>query len=292
MSLNFKSGKPLAFVKGGKYNGKIIYLGNEKEVIKDPYEYIEEDEIRKHKKKMGPLELARVKREFLVNEEYSDIKKKVEGIEGKEIAIHDDGIVFPVPNVDGSERMYICGPTGSGKSTQIGNYISHFKKIFPDAQIYVISDQSTDEVLDVHKPIRIELTEELFENPIEMEEFPKGSLVIFDDIDSISNKKIMQAVGALRDTLLKRGRHQNLYTIVTSHQCTNYKETRIILNEVSSVTVFPRSGATNGIKRLLSVYCGLNKDQIDRVFNLPSRWVRINKSYPMSVIYEKGIYLL
>lgn len=292
MSLNFVEGRPLAFVKGGKYSGKIVHLGDKKQKIEDPYEYIEEDEIRSRKKKMNAVELAQIKREYLFKDELSDIKSKIEDMEGKQIAIHDDGIVYPIPNIDASERMYICGPTGSGKSTQIGKYVQQFKKLFPKAEIYLFSDQKTDDVLDVHKPIRIALDETLFDNPIQIEEFPKGSLIIFDDIDSIGEKKVSQAVSILRDTVLKRGRHQNLYCIVTAHQCTNYKDTRVILNEVSSITIFPKSGSSNGIKYLLKNYCGLDRKQIEKIFNLPSRWSLIHKNFPCFILYEKGIYLL
>ena len=52
MSLNFVEGRPLAFVKGGKYSGKIVHLGDKKQKIEDPYEYIEEDEIRSRRQNL------------------------------------------------------------------------------------------------------------------------------------------------------------------------------------------------------------------------------------------------
>lgn len=322
--LSFTDGKPIAIIKGGKYNSKIVYLDQEQKkenkiAIDDPYEYMEEDEIRgisrsKNINKMNAIEFAKLKRSILMNREpendelnevYKVMKKELPKKISKELNLYDDGIIQMIPNIDGSERLYVAGPTGSGKSYFISKYIEQFTKLFKDAPIYLFSDQDSDEVLDKFSPIRVKINESLLENPIKPEELsvPKIKnptkpedydpvLVIFDDTDSIEDKKISVAVSLFRDTLLKRGRHFNLYTICSSHQITDYKNTRIILNEVSMITVFPKSGSTNGINRVLGTYCGLNSSQIKRIFDLPSRWVSIFKNYPMYVMYEKGIYLL
>ena len=317
--LNFSQGKPIAIIKGGVYNNQIVHVGEKSEEKieskgKDPYEYFEEDEIRnlaKAKgKKMTPLDFAKLKRSMLAGKEISgdeglnqvrkNLAHRMPELERKTINIHDEGVVEKVPNPEESERIYICGPTGSGKSYQISKYVGQFKKMFKKSPIYLFSDQDSDEALDKHDVIRIALNESIIENPIQPDELAiknkdetyLPSLVIFDDIDSITNKHISESVTNLRDTLLKRGRHFNVYTICTAHQCTNYKDSRVILNEVSSITVFPKSGSTNGIKRVLETYCGMNKKQVAEIFNLPSRWVTVNKNYPMYVLYEKGIYML
>jgi len=102
----------------------------------------------------------------------------------------------------------------------------------------------------------------------------------------------MTKVQTLRDSLLKRGRHEDISVVVTNHLLTNYKETRTILNEVNSITFFPKSGSSHGIQYMLKTYVGLAAKQIQRIFTLPSRWITVYKHYPMYVVYEKGIYLL
>jgi hypothetical protein len=65
-----------------------------------------------------------------------------------------------------------------------------------------------------------------------------------------------------------------------------------MLNEATTVCFFPRAGSTYHIKTYLTKYVGLEKNQIKKILNLPSRWVALYRSYPMYVLYEKGIYLL
>ena len=148
-----------------------------------------------------------------------------------------------------------------------------------------------DEVLDKFNPTRIQINEELLENPIQPEEL-QNSLVIFDDIDTIPDKKLNEAVRSLRDDLLETGRSYNIYMCNTSHQLMNYKHTRTLLNESTAVTFFPKSGSSYHIKRFLKEYCGLEKKQIQKILELPSRWVTINKVYPCFILYEKGAFLL
>ena len=43
---------------------------------------------------------------------------------------------------------------------------------------------------------------------------------------------------------------------------------------------------------LLVNYFGLDRDQIKRIKKLNSRWVQINKGFPMSVVSDKEAYVL
>ena len=92
--------------------------------------------------------------------------------------------------------------------------------------------------------------------------------------------------------LLETGRHSHTSVILTYHLPTNGLETRRILNETNSVTIFPANCGGRAMKYLLENYFGMNKDDIKRVKKLPSRWVTIIKSYPNVVLYEKGAYIL
>lgn len=302
-------GKPIAIVKGGKNDGKTIRLiiddidkkpENMIESNQDPLDYLTEDMIRSKKKKLSALDIVKIKHaltrkmrpfEDYLAEIYDSVKDKYQTTKMKEIIIND-GEILPYPVSDGtSERGYIAGPSGSGKSTCTSKYANLFKKLYPDRKLYIFSDVEEDEVLDKLDPIRIKLDEQIYENPIASGELA-NSIVIFDDIDSIMDKKIKNAVETLRDSLLKRGRHENITVVCTSHQITNYKETRVVLGEANYITVFPRSGSTNGIQYVLKKYCGFNSDQIDKIMNLPSRWVSIYKTYPLYVIYNSGVYVV
>lgn len=267
--------------------------------MQDPYDYISEDTIKRRGRKVTTVDLDTLKNAYRTktmpdNEElaliYNTTKDDFQRNVQKEFIIHD-GEMMPLPNIGKTERIYVAGPTDSGKTTWVSKYMKEFKRLFPKKKRYVFSDVKEDKPLDKLGILRIDLDEDLITDPLRPEEL-KSSLVIFDDIDSIQNKKLSKTVEALRDSLLKRGRHEEIYMVVTAHQLTNYKESRTILNECGAIVFFPRSGSSHAIEYCLRNYCGLNKQQIKRVFQLPSRWVMLYKNYPMFVIYQTGIYLL
>ena len=201
-----------------------------------------------------------------------------------------DGKLQPLPNRDIIEKVYISAPSGAGKSTYAGKWVGEFTKMFKEDDIYLFSSITKDKVLDKYDPTRITLDNELLNDPIEPSEIP-NSLVIFDDTDTIRDRTMRRYMEILRDWILEQGRHFEIRMLITSHLLSNYTATRRILNEATSVVVFPKSGSgTFHIKNFLKTYCGFDKDQIKKFLNLPSRWVAIYRSYPQYVIYEKGAY--
>ena len=112
----------------------------------------------------------------------------------------------------------------------------------------MFSSLPEDESLDAIKPQRIKLDSSIYEDPIEVEEF-KDSVIIFDDIDVISDKKIREAVYNILNKVLEIGRHFKITALVTNHLPTNGKDTRRILNEAHQVIYFPHS-ASGRIKHI------------------------------------------
>jgi hypothetical protein len=257
--LNLNKGRPIAKVIGGEYNGIIIYIDND----------IDKNDITIEKIKS---------------------RKSKNNTPFKEFHL-DSGYLVPIPNDKEVERLYIAGPSGSGKSTYAAEYISQFLKMFKGRKFYIFSRLNEDDILDKLDPIRIIINNELIRKPIQPKELMK-SIVLFDDIDTIPDKQLTENVRKLRDDLLETGRHEEIYTVSTSHQLMNYKQTRTLLNESTSVTFFPQSGSSYHIKRFLREYCGLDKPQIKKILGLPSRWITISKTFPMYVLYSTGCFLL
>ncbi len=335
--LSFERGKPIAIIKGGKYNGKIInifdpdkkccercnpnmnkgrkmkccdncnkdscsniQIKNENMILSEPYEVLDEDFIRSHKKKLSVVDMNKLRIALENNTKpldqelsiiYEKCRDEYKKRSKKELIIHDDGIIQVLPDYQNPERSYIAGPSGSGKSTYVSKYLEQLKKVLPDADIFLFSDVNHDPILDKLYPMRIKLDEDFLDNTPSPETL-KDSIVIFDDIDSIENRIIKERVGTLRDSLLKRGRHEDISVVVTNHLLTDYKHTRTVLNEVNSITFFPKSGSSHAIQYTLKTYAGLSAKQIQKIFSLPSRWITVYKHYPMYVIYEKGVYIL
>jgi hypothetical protein len=198
-----------------------------------------------------------------------------------------------VPNKKTERQiLYITGASGSGKSYYTKHYCDEYHKLFPKNPIYLFSSISEDSSIDKVKGLkRIALNNELLITDLAAADF-KDAMVIFDDTDCITNKMMKMKVNNILNMLLETGRHTASSVIFTSHLPTNGLETRRILNEAHSITIFPHSLGGRSLKYLLENYFGLDKIQIKKVKTLPSRWVTIIKSFPMVVISEKDAFVL
>lgn len=201
-----------------------------------------------------------------------------------------EGKFQQIPNPDTErEILYITGPSGSGKSTYTSRYVEQWKKKHKDGDIYVFSNVKDDESIDKLKPIRIKIGDNLLEDPLSAEDFG-NSLVIFDDVDTIGNKKHRDAVLSILNQILEEGRHYKTFCIMTNHLPTARNDTKRILNECHSITYFPHSGTARGINYLLTDYAGVDKDDIKKIRKSKSRWATIFKNYPKIAMTEKMIF--
>ena len=287
---SLKKGIPVASIHK-KIDGKekqigILHLDLENKVDDSKIE-IDKSIIKQLKKSKNNKELEKL-REMLQNEYDSSDD---EDDNTKEFTT--DGYLKVMPSMDAVQRYcaYVFGPSGSGKSTWISNYAECYKKSFPKNPVILFSRLDKDESIDKINPTRIELTEELLDDPIKPEDLP-SCMTIFDDTDTIKNKKIRDEINELKNDLLETGRHNNINVVIVSHLATNYKESRIVLNESNYIVFFPKSGSTQQIMYVLTGYCGLGKKDIERIMNLQSRWVCLSRRYPMFCVYESGAFLL
>jgi len=256
--LNWKNGKSVAIVSGGKYKNKILRMDHS----------VIPEEIRESG-----------------NKDYFDEIKLT------------SGYFKPYPDDSKStsrECLYVAGPSGSGKSTYCSNYLKAFRNLNPDRDVIVFSQVDDDEVYKNKKlkAKKIEISNDLLEDPIDINtDFAEGPCIIFDDTNTIREKKLREEIMNVRDTLLETGRHLGCTTICTNHQLMDYARTRTLLNEAHLVTFFPASGAYH-IKRFLKEYCGLDKKTIQRVMKLRSRWVTVSKNYPPMCFCETEAFML
>jgi hypothetical protein len=306
--LTTKAGKkniPIARIEGGKFNKKVIFVDVDKKENDEDLPYDQSKLFNSDFGKMSVeqkfstiFKILKTKRMILDNKKpareddiYKEAKKNKDKINGKQLFI-SDGKVFPMPNDLERSIHYIAGPSGSGKSTYCRFLIQGYRKIFgDDANVYLFSRLSEDPALDDLDVKRIIMDEDLITNPIDIHEL-KESFVIMDDIDTIPNKKLRDQIFTLKNDISEAGRKLKIYIAITSHQISNYKETRIILNELHTLTVFPGMSTPKQIKYVLTNYFDLNKKQISYVLNVRSRWVTLRKFAPQLLIHEKGIEFL
>ena len=198
--------------------------------------------------------------------------------------------LIPNPNTE-RQILYIAGASGSGKSYFTGQYLKEYKSTFPDNPIYMFStipkgDVSLKDIeidyIDLSTILEEELTSKDFEN----------SMVIFDDCDTITNKKIKERVISIQSSVLETGRHYRVSCIITNHEAYAGITTKKILNECHSITIFPLTLGGRALKYLLENYMGLDKDEIKQIKKLKTRAITFIKSYPKVVLANRNIYVL
>lgn len=210
-----------------------------------------------------------------------------------EVAL-DDSHRFQLGINKETERQigYICGASGSGKSYFAKQFILEYHKAYPSRPIYIISALSEDTTLDSLKCIkRIKLSEGFLADELKSEDFA-DSLVILDDTDTISNKKMRNKVNQIRDDILSTGRHFNVSCLVTTHTPCAGHETKLILNESHFVSIFPAGLGGRAKAYLLETYLGLDKLQIKKLKNIDSRCITFIKGFPQVVLAERNAYIL
>ena len=296
----------IAYIDGGEYDKEILYINsdmehkNKKTIAMNEIAILIENLYRTMNgsvsfKLLEQLRESLLKKKPPVNRElkqhYDRAMKMLDKGKNKEISLLDGELV---PMFDETvERMVfmIAGMSGSGKSTYTSKLCQTYRLQYPTNKIILFSNKPEDPVFDRLEYIdRILIDEDLLIDPLTLNEL-EDSLVIFDDVEYSTNKDIDKELDRIRDLILQQGRSYRCSFVYISHQANNYKQTRTILNECNSITVFPSMTTRYSLKYLLERYFGFDKQQISKICSLPSRWVTIYKTPPL-VLYSKGAYLV
>lgn len=197
--------------------------------------------------------------------------------------------VSPIPPLDRRNVMYVAGPSGSGKSYFIAEYVERYHKMFPDNEIFLFSKKDEDPAFDEKEyVIRVAIDDEFVEEPPDWKEFEE-SLCIFDDTHSFRGK-VGKVIRDLQIDILDLGRASNISIAITSHLVADYNKTKAILNETKAIVLYPELGNTAQNEYVMKKYMGMNKETIKKVKKLVSRWVYINRA-PKYVVHDRGVFL-
>lgn len=225
---------------------------------------------------------------------YDTADVMLDELEKKQIVIDSKLGHFQVcPDVENDAwfgHTAVFGASGSGKSTWIGNFVKRYTKQFPETEVLIFSPIRDDEALKKLNAKYIKIDESIVEEPLSIDEFV-DSILIFDDIESINNKKFKEAIIDFRDQVLETGRHKKICAICVSHIILGGQSTKKILNECGTTVLFPHSNF-NGIRNLLTRYYGMDKDNVSFVKDTPSRWVCVKRDYPTTIITENSVKIL
>lgn len=325
-----RKGTPIALIKGGRDDKKILSLltGSEKccdkcsydcnndnkccsrccefndiSIKTDPIENIDIDYLRSQKKNIKPrqweellrhLELGIEPKTDLLKDLYNKSIQKSKEKSKNEYILNGVGRIIPLPIFTlGEYNVYLAGPQKSGKTYVLKMLLDQLLKIYEDLKIFLFTDMEAkdDPLLSNIKNLkRIKLDDKL-EKRFKISDF-SNSVVIFDDIDSCLDKNVLKSAEGLRDSILKIGRKMKISCFITNHLINTGDSTKTIMNECSNIVIFPKGGNKYAIDYCLKKYIGLNKAQINKIYSLPSRWIIISKSYPMYIISETSLYIV
>ena len=281
---------PIAIAMGGRYDGKgfsIVKKGS----VKD------EDDER------DPLEQLDIS-DFVDGFRLMDFDKRMrivdsirKGVPSKYKNKFDDCTTFkldagqfvlaPAPN---TERVYIAGKSGVGKTSLAVMYAREYMDMFPDRKIVLISTHTDEAAYSSFDIVQVPLDDSFIENPPSLDVLSE-SLVIFDDADNLTNKKLQDAVRAVNNDLIANGRKYGIHVVTLAHQLMDYSRTRHLLNEANRV-VFFLGGSAYHNKRYLKVYAGLESHNIQKIMALKSRWVCLGLTIPNYYVSQHEIGLL
>jgi hypothetical protein len=304
-----KGAVPIAVVKGGEEDGKVLYLHT--------------NEAPKGERRLKPIQAQRYATELrdVKGTDRAMLMRRLEEARHKNLSpeqlvgetaigkglyqrILDDDLkdtaveltdagqfqLIPSPDPKRREVFYIAGASGSGKSYIAKSIAECYKKFFPDREVYLISKLGEDNTLDKMEPPPQRLDIESFiEDYPELDEF-KDCLVIFDDYDTFTGKH-EKVVHKLIDDLATMGRHTNTTMLCLSHYLTNYKKTRLLLNEATHIVVYPMATSFHALGYLLKTHIGMSKDDV-RDLKKMGRWVCIYKHYPQWLVSSQHARLL
>jgi hypothetical protein len=294
--------KPIAVILGGRHDGKKVSIvkkagepqtqeddegdeGDDDEL--DPLEQLDINEFVRGNRmmpideRMRIIEMLRKKKPTPMTDRYREVCQK---------SIKLDVGQFVIRPTKETERVFIAGRAGVGKSSFASMYAREYREMFPKNKMYMVSTHTQEEAYAHFDMTHIPLDETFAESPPTLDDMA-NSLVIFDDCDNLTDKKLQDAVKRVNSNLIANGRKYGTHVLTLAHQLMDYSRTRHLLIEANRV-VFFLGGSAYHNKRFLKEYAGMDKNQSQKILGLRSRWVCLGLTMPNYFISENEVSLL
>lgn len=211
--------------------------------------------------------------------------------------IHLKTMISPTPLFKHGEKQRssigFFGASGAGKSTACSKAVIDLLKIHTELKKNVFLFTRNTEDDPAFKGIKMErviLDEHYISEPLTRDDL-ENSITIFDDVDSIPDKTIRNLVIDLRHDLLQTGRHINNHIFCTSHELVG-RSAKDMISELTTIVLFPKSGLTAGIVRILNNYAGMTTQVVNRLINLDTRCLYIHLKSPLYIVTDHSVILI
>lgn len=297
--ISLKKGNPVAVICTGKDEGKKIFITDDagsSELKQDPLELFGSNELAPTKKPISAIQRRAIRSALLDDRtdypselsDHMEMLRRAYDTKNRYEYRTDSETLCVYPSKT-SERVFVAGKSGSGKSTFTAQYIREYTEMFPKRRVFLISTHEEEKAYKILPINQIPLDETFLESPPTLTDLEQ-SLVVFDDTDNLQDKDLQRAVQALNNDLLANGRKYEIHVITLAHQLMDYSRSRILLNEANRVVFF--NGSAYHVQRYLKVYAGLQPKQIRRILDSRSRWTCMGLTVPNYVVTEHEVYVL
>jgi hypothetical protein len=304
-------------IKQGEHEGKFINIvkdyidedGLNISLTNDWLDWIDEHyEIPINKKEIKEISYAIAKDEVPTNRKLKEIYDMFKESSNKEnkVSIKGNEIeIIPCLEPQQVDNLYVCGRSGSGKSTFIGRYVEKFLNLFgKDSPVYLFSSKPVND--EPAYQSFIDNIQQIFLSKDELEQYVnsddgtspyehfvnrKGkSIVIFDDTENLE-KKVENLVKVIQGNILKTGRSSGIFTVNCRHILNSGQKTKDLFVECNKLILFPMGIPRIHTDYMLSKYFGFTKAAINELLNTKSRWIAISSRVPLYVLDEYRCYL-
>lgn len=211
------------------------------------------------------------------------------------------------PRFNDRLTMFIAGLPGAGKSYLAKEMINLLPRT-TNILLFTALEENDGNFDDLGKEriFKIKMKPEVL-SQIKLSEIRSKSespqtLLLFDDVDKISDSKVQKWVFSIMNDALANGRgHEkhdgkgDLHVICTSHSLNDYQKTKYAFENSNYIAMFP--GATPVLQlQLMFNKLGLDKELCAKMIKLGRqqkiRSIIVHKVVPLYMIYGKKIMLL
>lgn len=198
-----------------------------------------------------------------------------------------NGSLYPLINHGNinSSHILMPGPDGSWKYRFISKCLplsNHGKRT------WVFSHTTNEGYLNRLNPCRLIINDEIADNPIALHEL-ENSTCIFDDIESMTNHAVREALKKLRNKILKSGGSHNISTISTvTFPIKKPEELKHVVSHSPYLALYPNH-EPKYTKKFLKCY-GLHDHTIHKIIKTPCRWMMLHLGNPNYGMHENGVF--
>jgi hypothetical protein len=204
--------------------------------------------------------------------------------------------IDPYPRFDlPSVRLLAAGTSGAGKSTFAAKFVEAFTEQVP-LPILLISavpeDPALDSLEDLTRVAPAALVEETAEagEDVTLEDV-RDHILIFDDVDGVSNALEKKTAIRLRDDALLTARHFGIPMVaVTTHKLFAGSSGQTPLLEANMITLFPAADPSF-LERLSRKYLGITAREYPKIEAMPTRALFFCKAPPRYFITGSTVEL-